>query len=62
MEICKYGTEVVQGLTRFIRCEETKEPCTLQRYCPTEKRCVNVDCYFAICKILDKKREEEHHG
>jgi len=62
MAICEYGKEIVQGLTRFIECQETKKPCTFQRYCPTEKHCVNLDCYSTICKILDKKRKEIENG
>lgn len=62
MDSCEFGKEKVQGLTRYIECQETKQPCPFQRYCPTVGHCVNTDCYFAICGILDKKREEKQNG
>ena len=62
MDNCKYGKEKVQGLTYYIECQETKQRCTFQRYCHTVGHCVNTDCYFVICKILDKKREEKQNG
>ena len=58
MSNCEYGKEIVQGLTRFIECQKTNKPCAFQRYCPTEKRCVNLNCYATICKILEKERGE----
>ena len=62
MDCCEYGKEIVQGINRYIECQETKKPCTFQRFCPTVGHCVNTDCYFAICKILDRKREERRDG
>lgn len=55
---CNFSKEKVKGLHRFLECEKTSKLCAFQRYCETEKCCVNTDGWFLFCKTWEKNKSE----